>query len=261
MPRAPCAPIWFTPSRNRLPAAPRMRNALPATSVSPLVRLLGLVLLPAALLLQAAPELDAVLSNMNAAAAQWKGMRANAVWTKYVSLVDDKSAESGTIVVQRVNPSRIDMLVEFTEPNHYFLSIKDTKVEIYKPKIATIEVYDLSKSRDKLRQALLLGFGASGKFLRDNYNVSVTGEEAAAGVESVRLELRPKTDEQARSFEKIEMWIAKKTWQPVKQKVYETSPGDYRIYSYSAVESNPKFPRGSFKLKSAPGTSRVFPQR
>ncbi len=226
-----------------------------------MVRLLGLALLPAAALLQAAPGLDAVLSHMDAAAAQWKGMRANAVWTKYVSLVDDKSVESGTIVVQRVSPSRIDMLIEFTEPNHYFLSVKDTKVEIYKPKIATVEVYDLSKSREKLRQALMLGFGASGKFLAEHYNVSLAGEEAAAGEESVKLELRPKADETARSFEKIEMWVAKKTWQPVEQKVYETSPGDYRIYSYSAVESNPRFPRGSFKLKLAPGTSRVFPQR
>ncbi len=238
-----------------------MRNVFPRTSVSLIVRLPGIVSLLTVSLLPAAPGLDAVLSNMDAAAAQWKGMRANAVWTKYDSLVDDKSVESGTIVVQRVNPSRIDMLIEFTEPNHYFLSVKDTKVEIYKPKIATVEIYDLSKSREKLRQALLLGFGASGKFLTDNYNVLLTGEGVAAGIESVKLELRPKTDEPARSFEKIEMWIAKKTWQPVEQKVYETSPGDYRIYSYTAVESNPKFPRGSFKLKLAAGTSKVFPQR
>lgn len=239
-----------------------MRNALRKAAVFPLVHfplLIALFMTP--LLQAAAPGLDAVLANMDAAAAQWKGMRANAVWTKYVALVDDKSVESGAIVVRRVNPSRIDMLIEFTEPNRYFLSVKDTQVEIYKPKTATVEVYDLSKSREKLRQALLLGFGASGKFLSGHYNVSVTGEEAAAGEESVKLELRPKNDEMARSFEKIEMWVAKKTWQPVQQKVYETSPGDYRIYSYAAVESNPKFPRGSFRLKTSPGTRRVFPQR
>lgn len=212
-------------------------------------------------LLQAGPSLDAVLAGMDAAAAQWKGMRANAVWTKYVSLVDDKSVESGMIVVQRVGASRIDMLLEFTEPNRYFLSVKDTKVEIYKPKTSTVEVYDLSKSREKLRQALLLGFGASGKFLSEHYNLAVTGEETAAGEKSVKIELRPKNNEMARSFEKIEMWVAKRIWQPVQQKVYETSPGDYRVYSYSAVEINPKFSRGSFRLKTSPGTRRVFPQR
>lgn len=238
-----------------------MRNALLGTAVFPIVKLLRIVPWLTVSLLHAAPGLDAVLSNMDAAAAQWKGMRANVVWTKHVSLVDDTSVESGAIVVQRVNPSRIDMLIEFREPNHYFLSVRDTKVEIYKPKIATIEVYDLSQSREQLREALLLGFGASGKFLRDNYDVALTGEEVAAGEESVRLELHPKKDGASKNFKKIEMWIAKKTWQPVEQKIHETSPGDYRIYNYTAVESNPKFSRGDFKLKPAPGTSRVFPQR
>ena len=238
-----------------------MRNVLLLTGVSSTVRILALALLLSAPLLQAAPELDAVLRNMDAAAAKWTGMRSKVVWTKYTSLVDDKTVESGEIVVRRANSSQVDMRIEFTEPNHYFLAVTDAKVEIYKPKTATVEIYDLSKSRDKLKQALLLGFGTAGKFLRENYDVSISGEESVAGEDSVRLELRPKTEEMARGFEKIEMWIAKKTWQPVEQKVYESTPGDYRVYSYAEVELNPKLAASDFKLKLARGTKKVFPQR
>ncbi len=231
------------------------------TAVFSIVRILALTLLLTAPLLPAAPELDTLLANMDTAAAKWTGMRSDVVWTKFTSLVDDKTVESGKIVVRRASSSQVDMRIEFTDPNHYFLAVTDAKVEIYKPKTATVEIYDLSKSRDKLKQALLLGFGTAGKFLRENYDVSVSGEETVAGEDSVKLELRPKTDEMARNFEKIEMWIAKKTWQPVEQKVYETSPGDYRIYSYTAVEVNPKFTASDFKLKLARGTKKVFPQR
>ena len=226
-----------------------------------MVRTLALALLLTAPLLPAAPALDTLLANMDTAAAKWTGMRSDVVWTKFTSLVDDKTVESGKIVVRRASSSQVDMRIEFTDPNHYFLAVTDAKVEIYKPKTATVEIYDLSKSRDKLKQALLLGFGTAGKFLRENYDVSVSGEETVAGEDSVKLELRPKTDEMARNFEKIEMWIAKKTWQPVEQKVYETSPGDYRIYSYTGVEVNPKFAASDFKLKLARGTKKVFPQR
>ena len=211
--------------------------------------------------LHAAPLLDTVLANMDSAAAKWIGMRAQVQWVRYRSLVDDTSVESGRIAVRRAKSGSVEMLLEFTEPTNYFLSVRGAKVEIYKPKIKLVEEYDLSKSRDQLENALLIGFGTSGSYLSEHYDIAVDADEAFSGHPVVKLELEPKDPRGGLNNQRLEMWISTKYWQPVQQKIYESNLRDYRLYSYSEVLINPEFKSDEFKLRLERGTSRARPQR
>ena len=131
----------------------------------------------------------------------------------------------------------------------------------YKPKIKTVEEYNLSKSRKKLESALLLGFGTAGKYLLEHYDISVVGDEQIAGHSSIKLDLQPQDSKAEMNNRHLEMWISTTNWQVVQQKVYDISPGDYRLYSYSDIEINPSFKISEFKFNLLSGTKRVHPQR
>ena len=209
----------------------------------------------------APPDLATVLAKMDVAASDWKGMRASLEWVRYIALVDDRSVEYGKIAVRRERGGGASMLISFEEPNVYFLSVKGTKVEIYKPKIKTVEEYDLSDSRDKMENALLLGFGTSGSYLNQHYDIKLVGPETVNEQSVMHLDLQPKDPQAEMNNQRIEMWVSTEIWQPVQQKIYDRSPGDYRLYSYSEVALNPSLTADDFKLRLARGTKRVRPQR
>lgn len=153
------------------------------------------------------------------------------------------------------------MLIEFQEPTPYYLSVRGAKVEIYKPRIKTVEQYDAGKSRDKLENALLLGFGTRGSYLGRHYDMRLAGNEPVDGHPAVKVELQPKDSKSELNNSRIDMWISTRLWQPVSQTVYDRATRDYRNYSYSEIELNPAFKSSEFKLPLAPGTKRVRPQR
>ena len=211
--------------------------------------------------LRAAPPLQDVIGRMDDAAESWRGMRSEVTWTRYRSLVDEETVESGRIAVRRLRSGSVEMLLEFLVPTRYFLKVSGTKVEIYKPRIKTVEEYNLSKSKDALENALLIGFGASGTYLAEAYEISVEGDLEVAGQQTVHLDLRPLDPSGSVNNRRLEMWVSKAFWQPVQLKLYERNPKDYRLYTYAEVEINPAFESQEFKLDLAPGTRRERPQR
>jgi outer membrane lipoprotein-sorting protein len=208
-----------------------------------------------------AADLDTVLASMDKASSSFQSMQADVRWVKYTALVDDESVDEGTIIVRRAKDKGVDLLIDFQRPYPYYLAIQGTKVEIYRPKIAEVQEYDLSKKREMLDQALLLGFGTAGKFLSENYNVKLIGEEQAAGHDTVKLELAPKSADMQKNIPRIEMWISKASWQPVQQKMWQPAKGDYRLYTYTNIKQNPALPDKAFQLKIPKGVKRVYPQR
>ncbi len=76
--------------------------------------------------------------------------------------------------MKRAGPNDMRMLIEFVEPDPQTVVFEKTKVQIYFPKMQTVQVYDLGKHRSLVDQFLLLGFGSSGKELARNYNLKVS---------------------------------------------------------------------------------------
>ena len=206
-------------------------------------------------------SLDAVLAKMDAASASFKGLEADVEWLTYTALVDDKSVESGAMKVRRPSADSADLVIHFTEPYPKDVLISGATVEIYKPKIKTVEEYDLSSSKDKIDQALLVGFGASGKTIRENYDAKLIGEETVAGEPTAHLELIPKDEETRKSLKKLEMWVSTNSWQSVQQKLIQDASGDYRLYTYTGVVVNPPLKDSDFKLDLPKGVKRIKPRK
>ncbi len=222
------------------------------------LRILSVALLGATL--HGAPDLTTVLESMDAAATDWKGMRARVEKVSYMALVDDRRVESGRIAVRRSGPSGVDLLLSFQDPYEYYIAVRGTKVERYKPKTKTVEEFDLSASKDKLENAFLLGFGTAGSYLDEHYEISMESSEPVADHPVVKLGLQPRDPSATTNNRRLEMWISTKTWQPVQQKIYLAIPGDYQFQSYSKIEMNPVFKENEFKLNLKRGTNRVRPQ-
>ena len=207
----------------------------------------------------AADTRDAVLTRMDQAAASFHAMTASVRHTTYTAVLDDKNVEEGRVEMQKVAAGEIRGLVEFTKPNHKFYLFEKRKLQIYTPKINTVQVFDLGKHGEQLDQFLSIGFGTSGKELAQGYDVSVDGGDTVDGQKTTKLTLVPKTGEAKQYLTKIELWLTADNY-PIREKLFEPS-GDYVLVDYSDVKINPALPSNAISLHVAPGAKYEYPQK
>ncbi len=203
-----------------------------------------------------AHTLESVLREMDRAAAAFQTVTAHIRIVKYTAIVKDETADEGTIWVKRVKPRVSRLVIEFTLPDRYYLRLTEKKAEIYRPKIATVEEYDISRHRELAGQLWLLSFGAAGRDLASRYQMSFKGEEKVAGQPVVKLELIPRSAQLLENIPRIELWISTEHWQPVQQKFHEVTAGDYRLYTYTGLKWNAAFPDSRLELPLQPGVRR-----
>jgi outer membrane lipoprotein-sorting protein len=176
--------------------------------------------------------------------------------TKVTVVVNDKSTESGQILVRSDDKMRI----EVTQPDARTILRDGDNFYIYNPKIHRVEEYNLGKKKSVVDQFLLLGFGTSGSSLKDSYAITLQGEETLDNRKVLLLELLPKTDEVRKQLSKIQLWLDESTWLPVQQQFFETGSGDYFIIHYRNINRNVRIPDNDFKPHWPHGTTRVQPQ-
>jgi outer membrane lipoprotein-sorting protein len=205
---------------------------------------------------QSAWTVDGVLKQLDVQAANFRSLTADLERTKVTVVVNDKSTESGQIFVRRDDKMRIDV----TQPDPRTILRDNDNFYIYNPKIHRVEEYNLGKKKSVVDQFLLLGFGTSGKSLKQSYSITLQGEESLDNRKVLLLELLPKTDEVRRQLSKIQLWLDEATWLPVQQKFFETGSGDYFIIRYKNIARNVRIPDSKFKPRWPRGTTKVQPQ-
>jgi outer membrane lipoprotein-sorting protein len=199
--------------------------------------------------------LDGVLTQLDSEAGSFKGLSADVERTKVTVVVDDKSTDTGTIVVRGDK-----MLLQMKPPDARTVLKTGDSLFVYTPGLKRVEEYNLGKNRDLVDQFMLLGFGTKGSQLRESYHVSLAGEPALADKKTVELELIPKSQGVRNQFSKIQIWFDPATWLPAQQQFYETGSGDYSIVHYSNIVKNPQIPDSEFKPHWPKGTEKVKPQ-
>src|ERR1700733_8396319 len=204
---------------------------------------------------QAAWTLDNVLKQLDTQAASFQSLKADLERTKVTVVVNDKSTESGQIMVRRDDKMRI----EVTQPDARTILRDGDNFYIYNPKIHRVEEYNLGNKKSVVDQFLLLGFGTSGSSLKDSYGLTLQGEETLDNRKVLRLELLPKTDEVRKQLSKIQLWLDESTWLPVQQQFFETGSGDYFVIRYRNIKRNVPISENEFKQKWPHGTPRVQP--
>jgi outer membrane lipoprotein carrier protein len=139
---------------------------------------------------QGAWTLDGVLKQLDAQAAEFHSLTADLERTKVTVVVNDKSTESGKILVRRDDKMRIDL----TQPDPRTILRDGDNFYIYNPKIHRVEEYHLGKKKSVVDQFLLLGFGTSGTLLKQSYTIALQGEVMLDNRKMILLELTPTTD-------------------------------------------------------------------
>jgi outer membrane lipoprotein-sorting protein len=208
----------------------------------------------------AAGNLESVLARMDQAAPSFRGMTAGLRKVAFTAVVNDTNEEFGTIALLRPKPKDLRMLVQFTKPDARSVAFAGRKLQIFYPKINTVQEYDLGKQASLVDQFLLLGFGTTGSDLKLGYSIQFLGEETLNSQKTFHLELTPKSSDVLKHVRKIEIWIADSNAQPLQQKVWQNSR-DYTLINYSDVKLLPGLKDDAVQLKLPAGVKKEYPQK
>src|SRR6516164_3607185 len=196
-----------------------------------------------------------VLRQLDEQARDFRSLSADVERTKVTIVVNDRSTESGTILVRGDK-----MLLDLKTPDARTILRMGDNLYVYTPGLKRVEEYNLGKNRALADQFLQLGFGTQGKDLQKNYLLTVLGEPTLDDRKSVEVELTPKSEHVRNQFSKIQIWFDEGTWLPIQQQFFETGSGDYLVIRYSKVLRNPGINDSEFKPHWPKGTEKVKPQ-
>jgi outer membrane lipoprotein-sorting protein len=128
------------------------------------------------------------------------------------------------------------------------------KVQVYEPKLNRVTTYEAGKNREAVESFLVLGFGGGGHDMLKSFQVKHLGTEKIDGVDTVKLELIPKSERVRNLFGKIWLWIDPARGISVQQQFFDTVSGDRRLAKYSNIQVNQKIPDSVFKFKTRSDT-------
>lgn len=200
-----------------------------------------------------------VLARLDKDAAAFRQATARLTRATHTAVLNDTTTETGLMWLRR-DGKHVVVRIEMSAPDVRSYSFEGTTANVYYPKLNTVQIWDLGKSRSLVDQFLLLGFGSSGTELAKNYSLKATAEELVGGRKATRLELVPKSAKVKEQFEKIDLWIPLDAGYPVQQKLYQPG-GDYYLVAYSDVQINTNLPDPAFRLKLPPDVKREYPQK
>jgi outer membrane lipoprotein-sorting protein len=205
---------------------------------------------------QPASNLEAVLTQMDAAAARFRSAEADFTQDLYQKVVNETDTQKGKVYFRRTGKGQMQMAANTESPDEKFVTFTDGKIRIYQPKINQINEYDAGKNRDEFQSFLVLGFGGSGHDLEKQFDVKLAGSEDVDGVSTAKLELTPKSAKVKNNFDRFIIWVDTSRDVSLKQQAFEPS-GDYRLSHYTNIKLNGKIPDDVFKLHTAGGTKTV----
>jgi outer membrane lipoprotein-sorting protein len=226
------------------------------TDIEPIFVTAGKISLPSHA--AAEPGLDAVLSQMDAAASNFRSAEADLTQEDYQKVVDDHHTETGKIYFRRTSEG-LQMAMDFmSSPDAKYVVLGDEKIRLYQPRIDQVTEYAIGKDRAEVESMFALGFGGRGHDLLKSFDVKLAGSETMDGVNVAKLELTPKTEGLKKYFSRIELWIDPSRDVSLQQQFWQPS-GDYHLAHYSKIKLNQKIPDDVFKLKTTSHTKTVRP--
>jgi outer membrane lipoprotein-sorting protein len=223
-----------------------------------MLSLLAVVVWPSPARAQSDPALERVLSQMDRTAAEFHSAEASLVSDQYSKVVDETDTQKGTVYFRRVG-NEIQMALDITEPDKKYVLYADSKVQLYQPKIDQVTVYNTGKNKSTVESFLVLGFGGGGHDMSKSFDIKYLGTEKLNGVETVKLDLTPKSEKLRNTFARIILWVDPARGISLQQQFLEPS-GDYRLAKYSDIQLNQKISDQVFKLKTTGKTKTLSPQ-
>jgi len=205
------------------------------------------------------PPLQQVLDQMDRSAANFRSAQASFVWDQYEKVVDELDTQKGTVYFRRAG-NEVQMAADISDPAPpKYVLYTGSKVQVYQSKIDQVTQYNPGKDRAAFESFLVLGFGGSGQDMLKSFDVACVGNEKVDNIDTVKLDLVPKSERARNTFNHIFLWIDPARGVSVQQQFFAPS-GDYRLAKYSDIQLNQKIPDSVFKIKTTSNTKFVSPQ-
>ncbi|MDX2153878.1 MAG: outer membrane lipoprotein carrier protein LolA [Bryobacteraceae bacterium] len=209
--------------------------------------------------LVAVENIESVLGRMDQSAKSFRSLSADLKRISHTAVLNESTTETGTILMSRPKPKDMRMRVEIEQPDKRSVSYASRTMQVFYPKINTVQEYDLGRQGGLVDQALLLGFGTNSGDLLGAYGIKVLGEEALGGQTTTRVELTPKAKEAKEHITKVELWVGE-AGHPLQQKIWLPSR-DYYLVTYTGIKVNPPISEEDLKLRLPKGVKKEYPQR
>ena len=195
-------------------------------------------------------ELKRVIDQLDRTATNFHTAQAKFVWTQYISVVDEKDVQKGTVYFRRTG-QQVEMAADITEPTPKQVLFTDSKVQLYQPKTGQYSQYDTGQYQGVVESFLVLGFGGSGQDMLKSFTVNYLGKETVGDVAVAKLDLVPKSEKARNTFEHIWLWIDLSRGVSLRQQMFAPKPDkDYRLATYSDIQLKEKIPDSVFKIKN-----------
>jgi outer membrane lipoprotein-sorting protein len=221
---------------------------------------IALFLVPAPAALAAQKDLKEVLSQLDAAAANFRSTSADFEFiTEQTDPVPDKDVQKGTVDYKR-NGKNFQMAAHIREENGKpvpkDLTYSGGKVMLYEKLTNQVHVKDAAR----YESYLLLGFGAGGRELADKWNIKYLGQEAlkdgATSVETEKLELVAKDPDVLKLFPEVIIWVDPTRGVSLKQ-YFDEGQGQSRTCFYFNIKLNQPLRDSDFTFKTDSHTTYI----
>jgi len=150
-----------------------------------------------------------------------------------------------------------DIRINVSKPQEKVILVTSSEVQEYNPMEAVVERYSLSKHKDRMEPYARLGFTDSGKDLKDDYLVTMLGEDKVGDRRALLLELTPKRDSERQIVAKITLWIDEASWMPLRQVIEHVTTNEQLTIDYLGMARNLNLNPELFKSKWPKGTKQV----
>jgi outer membrane lipoprotein-sorting protein len=190
-----------------------------------------------------------VLAQMDTASAKFQSTQADFKWDVLQSVVNEHDIQSGTIYFERHGDST-SMAAYIKQPAPKSVFFDGSTLTLLQPEIKQETLFSAGSNHAQYESFLTLGFGGSGKDLQSNWTIDCQGMEPIDGVQTAKLDLKPKQQSVANMFSHVTVWIDPTRSLGLKQIFYEPS-GDNRTATYTGIKYNTKVPADMFKPKAS----------
>jgi outer membrane lipoprotein-sorting protein len=192
-------------------------------------------------------------AKMDQTAQSFKAFSADLKVVDHTAIVNDDATSSGIFRLRKVKPGDTRVLIDYQGADARTISFEGAKVQIYYPKISTVQVYQVGDRRSLVDQFLLLGFGATVAELKTAWEVNFAGPETIGGTSSSHLALTPKSPDVLKLIKQADLWMDQSTGLPVQQKFLTSASGDYKLVTYRNAKQNPSLSDKDLKLNLPKG--------
>jgi outer membrane lipoprotein-sorting protein len=199
-------------------------------------------------------KLQNVMQQMDASSAKFQDVQADIAVDNYTAVVKDHETEKGITAFRRVNGAmQMAMVLDKGQPGERDILYKDGELDFYQPGAKQETIASAGANKAEYDSLLATGFGASGKDLAAQWDLTLEGMEAIDGVQTAKLDLVSKQASIRNNFSHITIWVDPS--RDISLKIVMLQPsGDSRTAIYSNIRYNKRPSSSLFTLKVANGT-------